>query len=84
MLTGAGLRVTAEVVAGRPARRIVGAAREMGADLIVVGTEDRGGLNRLLRGSVSEEVAAAAHCSVSIVRRGSGAESVRGRLALVS
>lgn len=84
VLTGAGLRVTAEVVAGRPARRIVGAASEMGADLIVVGTEDRGGLNRLLRGSVSEDVAAAAHCSVSIVRRGSRAENAHGQLALVS
>src|SRR5918997_45694 len=75
VLTGAGLRVTAEVVAGHPARRIVRAARELGADLIVVGTEDRGGLNRFLRGSVSEDVAAAAHCSVSIVRRGSRAGS---------
>jgi nucleotide-binding universal stress UspA family protein len=84
VLTGAGLRVTAEVVAGRPARRIVRAAREMRADLIVVGTEDRGGLNRLLGGSVSEEVAGAAHCSVTIVRGSSRAESARGRLALVS
>jgi len=84
VLTGAGLRVTAEVVAGRPARRIVRAAREMGADLIVVGTEDRGGLNRLLCGSVSEEVAGAAHCSVSVVRRGSRAGVSPGQLALVS
>lgn len=84
VLTRAGLRVTAEVVAGRPARRIVRAAREMGADLIVVGTEDRGGLNRLLRGSVSEDVATAAHCSVSIARRGSKAGSAHGQLALVS
>jgi nucleotide-binding universal stress UspA family protein len=84
VLTGAGLRVSAEVVAGRPARRIVRAAREMSADLIVVGTEDRGGLNRLLRGSVSEDVARDAHCSVSIVRRGSRAGSAHGRLALVS
>lgn len=84
VLTGAGLRVEAEVVAGRPARRIVRAAREMGADLIVVGTEDRGGLHRLLRGSVSEDVAASAHCSVSIVRRGPKAADAPGQLALVS
>ena len=68
ILTGAGLRVTAEVVAGRPARRIIGAAREMSADLVVVGTEDRRGLGRLLAGSVSEDVAGGAHCSVSVVR----------------
>lgn len=84
VLTAAGLRVTAEVVAGRPARRIVRAAMEMGADLIVVGTEDREGLNRLLRGSVSEDVAGDAHCSVSIVRRGPRAASAHGQLALVS
>ena len=73
ILTEAGLKVTAEVVAGRPARRIIRAAREAGADLIVVGTEDRRGLARLLYGSVSEDVAARAHCSVSIAR-----EPVRG------
>ena len=84
VLTGAGLRVTAEVVAGRPARRIVRAAGEMGADLIVVGTEDRAGLNRLLGGSVSEHVAGAAHCSVTVGRSGSRAASAPGRLALVS
>ena len=69
VLGEAGLRVSAEVVAGRAARRIIEAAREMGADLIAVGTEDRRGLGRLLFGSVSEEVANGAHCSVSIFRR---------------
>jgi nucleotide-binding universal stress UspA family protein len=68
ILTGAGLLVTAEVVAGRPAKRIISAAREMSADLVAVGTEDRRGLRRLLYGSVSENVASGAHCSVSIVR----------------
>lgn len=84
VLTGAGLRVTAEVAAGRPARHIIRAAGEMGADLIVVGTEDRGALNGLIRGSVSEDVATAAHCSVSVVRRGSKAASAHGRLTLAS
>jgi nucleotide-binding universal stress UspA family protein len=84
LLTEAGLRVTAEVVAGRPARRIVRAAKKMNADLIVVGTEDRGGLNRLLFGSVSENVARAAHCSVSIVRGSSRDLRAHGRLALVA
>jgi nucleotide-binding universal stress UspA family protein len=49
-----------------------------------VGTEDRGGLDRLLRGSVSDDVAGAAHCSVSIVRGSSRAGGAHGRLALVS
>ena len=68
ILGEAGLRVSAEVVAGRAARRIIEAAKEMGADLVAVGTEDRRGLGRLLFGSVSEEVANGAHCSVSIFR----------------
>ncbi len=68
ILGEAGLRVSAEVVAGRTARRIIEAAREMRADLVAVGTENRRGLGRLLWGSVSEEVAKGAHCSVSIFR----------------
>jgi nucleotide-binding universal stress UspA family protein len=75
ILGEAGLRVSAEVVAGRAGRRIIEAAREMGADLIAVGTEDRRGLGRLLYGSVSEEVANGAHCSVSIFRGPSAAGS---------
>jgi nucleotide-binding universal stress UspA family protein len=68
ILTEVGLKVSAEVVAGRPAGHIIRASRDAGADLIVVGTEDRRGLRRLLYGSVSEDVAGGAHCSVSIVR----------------
>ncbi len=84
VLTGAGLEVTAEVVAGRPARRIIAAAREMRADLIVVGTENRRGFKRLLSGSVSEEVANGAHCSVSVVRSTSRAMVGGGALAHVA
>jgi nucleotide-binding universal stress UspA family protein len=60
--------VSAEVIAGRPERQIINEATEWGADLIVVGTQDRAGLKRLLSGSVSEAVANRANCSVRVVR----------------
>lgn len=81
ILGEAGLRVSAEVVAGRPARRIIEAAKEMGADMVAVGTEDRRGLGRLLFGSVSEEVVNGAHCSVSIFR--APAAGWRGSLSAI-
>lgn len=68
ILARAGVKTEAEVIAGRPDRRIAREAREWGADLIVVGTEDRRGLRRLIAGSVSERVAGHAHCSVKVVR----------------
>lgn len=68
ILASAGVKTSAEVFAGRPNRRISREAEEWGADLVVVGTEDRRGLRRLLRGSVSETVASRAPCSVKVVR----------------
>jgi len=44
------------------------AASEWHADLIMVGSHGRTGLDRLLIGSVSEVVARHAPCSVQIVR----------------
>lgn len=68
ILASAGMKTSAEVIAGRPDRRIAQEAKEWGADLIVVGTEDRRGLRRLISGSVSETVASRAPCSVKVVR----------------
>jgi nucleotide-binding universal stress UspA family protein len=68
ILNEAGLKTSAEVIAGRPYRRIINEARDWGADLIVVGKHDRRRLRRLLEGSVSERVAESASCSVKIVR----------------
>jgi nucleotide-binding universal stress UspA family protein len=68
ILQGAGLRTSGEVIAGRPVRRIAHEAKEWGADLIVVGTQDRRGIRRLISGSVSETVASRAPCSVKVVR----------------
>lgn len=68
ILAGAGVKTSAEVIAGRPERRIAREAKEWGADLTVVGTEDRRGLRGFISGSVSETVASRAPCSVKVVR----------------
>ncbi len=68
ILRGAGLRTFGEVAAGRPEKRITHEAGAWGADLVVVGTRDRGGLARLISGSVSEKVARHAPWSVEVVR----------------
>jgi nucleotide-binding universal stress UspA family protein len=69
-LSRAPVRISAEVIAGRAAGRIVERARHWEADLIVLGTNERQGLSRLLFGSTSEAVANRAHCSVRVVRSG--------------
>ena len=51
-----------------PRHAIVEAAREWAADVIVMGSHGRRGLDRLLLGSVAEWVVRHAPCSVDIVR----------------
>jgi len=53
---------------GHPAEEIVAAARTWGADLIVIGSHGRGGLGRVLLGSVAESVMRHAPCPVLVVR----------------
>lgn len=61
-------RVTAHVCFGRPDREIVLLAGAIGADLIVMGTHGRTGLERVFLGSVAERVLRAAPCPVLAVR----------------
>ena len=75
VLSAAPLKISAEVIAGGAARQIVARARHWDADLIVLGTNERRGLSRLLFGSTSAAVASGAHCSVRVIRR---KESVNG------
>jgi len=44
------------VMEGRPVDVILKAAEQAGADLIVMGTHGRGGINRLVVGSVTDRV----------------------------
>lgn len=67
-LTGAAVKISAEVIAGSAARQLIARAREWGADLIVLGTNERRGLSRLLFGSTSAAVAKRADCSVRVIR----------------
>lgn len=56
------------VVRGAPHRAILDYADEHGADLVVVGTHGRKGLDRLLLGSVAERVLRTATVPVMVVR----------------
>jgi len=56
------------LVEGNPATAILNVAREINCDLIVMGTHGRTGLNRLLNGSVAEEVVRKAPCLVLTVK----------------
>jgi nucleotide-binding universal stress UspA family protein len=60
--------VTAEKVIGEPAREIVGWAQANAADLLVLGTHGRSGLEHALLGSVTERVMRKASCAVLTVR----------------
>jgi nucleotide-binding universal stress UspA family protein len=64
----AGLSAGATVEEGDPKTKIMECAAKWHADLIVVGSHGRKGLQRLVLGSVSEAVARHASCSVEIVR----------------
>lgn len=52
---------------GEPADAIVQLAEERGADMIVLGTQEHGLINRLIGASVSDSVSHHAHCDVLMV-----------------
>lgn len=56
------------VFSGEPATEIVGCARNEQADVIVMSTHGRGGLQRLFMGSVAERVVRIAPCPVLTIR----------------
>jgi nucleotide-binding universal stress UspA family protein len=69
-LEGNGLKVcTCEATPeGEPRAVILDDAKSWGADLIVLGSHGRHGVERILLGGVSEAVASHANCSVEVVR----------------
>ena len=60
--------VNSVVCMGGPAQMILEAAKDWGADLIVVGSHGYGFFGRAFHGSVSDEVVHHAPCSVLVVR----------------
>jgi len=63
-----GVEVVTEVSVGSPHEQITDYADAVGADLIVMGTHGRTGLDRVLLGSVTERVVRGAPCPVLTVR----------------
>lgn len=61
-------RVEPRVEFGSPAEEICHAAEEEEADIIILGTHDRGALKRIFGGSVSDDVVHKAPCPVLVVR----------------
>lgn len=68
IITDAGLKASLAIPIGRAKAVIVDEANAWGADLIVIGSHGRQGVDRILLGSVSEAVAIHAHCSVEVIR----------------
>lgn len=68
MLRSEPLKITAEVIADRGVRGIVALAKNWNADLIVVGTEERIGVKRLMSHGTAVAVANRAACSVRVIR----------------
>ncbi|HMP52331.1 MAG TPA: universal stress protein [Candidatus Melainabacteria bacterium] len=64
--------IEAKVLSGFAAETICEFAREIGADMIVVGSKGRSGLARLVLGSVAEAVLKNAPCSVKVVKQKTG------------
>ena len=63
-------RVESSIVEGLPSTKILEYARENDCDLVVMGTHGRGGLDRLLLGSVAERVVRSSKIPVLTVRVG--------------
>lgn len=69
-------RIVGHLAAGTAWREIVQLAANLHADFVVVGTADKKGVQRLLLGSVAEQVAKKAPCAVLVARTRSKHEDV--------
>jgi nucleotide-binding universal stress UspA family protein len=64
----AGVDAQAFVMSGKPADAIMEIAKDKAADLVVVGSHGRTGLDRLLMGSVAERVIVLSSCAVLVAK----------------
>ena len=65
--TDRGIEAEPVAISGDPASAIVSLAEQRKADLVVVGTREAGLAGRVLRHSVSQQVAKKVHCDLLIV-----------------
>lgn len=72
VLEGRGVASETHLLEGEPTREIVRFAERADCDLIVMGTRGRGGIDRLLLGSVAEAVVRSADVPVTTVRNADG------------
>lgn len=70
LLTGGVKNVEAFLEQGEPYAAIVTRAEKFGADLVVIGSHGRTGLQRILLGSVAEKIVRHAPCAVHVARKG--------------
>ncbi len=63
-----GIAVSGLLLSGKPSEGILLAAKEKKADLIILGTLGKTGMDRLLMGSVTERVIVTAECAVLAVK----------------
>jgi nucleotide-binding universal stress UspA family protein len=68
VLRGKGLQVETQIPEGAAVQAIVDCAKRLRADLIALTTHGRGGLTRLVFGSVAEGVLRSAPCPVLLLR----------------
>jgi nucleotide-binding universal stress UspA family protein len=76
-----GVEVRCEVVEGNPARAVPTAAKEAGAQVLLIGTHSRKGLRRWLQGSVAERVAEGTRIPVLVMPMGSDGVAPEAELA---
>jgi nucleotide-binding universal stress UspA family protein len=79
-LPGDAVRVEHRLGGGEAAAEILRVARESGADLIVMGTQGRTGLSRVLIGSVAEDVLRKAPCQVLTIKQPAAASEPTSEL----
>jgi nucleotide-binding universal stress UspA family protein len=77
-----GWRVGSEGYSGSPAGQIIEKAEDWGADLVVVGSQGRSALGRLVLGSVSQRVVTETQCSVRVARSPRGERDSPVRIVL--
>lgn len=63
-----GVTLETVILEGKPAAEIVRFANEKKIDLIIIGTQGKRGLERLLLGSVAEKVIRTAPCKVLVIK----------------